>query len=195
MQKSIFSTKKIALAGILTALSVVVNIVQIPLFSQSNQLNFVHTISAISGLTLGPLLAFIVGFLGSCIGFIINPMGAYNVLVDLSAGLCGLIFGLVFLIYRKYIKNKSALKFIICIIIAYILVTIICTAGINSYACYILYSSGTKTFFIYLFGRLPLQLVTTGINTVITSILILSLNNIPLFNKIFNINKVKNLEE
>lgn len=195
MQKTIFSTKKLALAGILTALSVVVNLFQIPLFSNSNQLNFVHTISALSGLSLGPFYAFIVGFLGSCIGFFISPVGAYNVLFDISAGLSGLIFGFAFLIYRKLVKNKSALKLIITTVIAYIVVTVVCTAGINTVACYVLYSSGTKSFFVYLFGRLPLQLVTTLVNAIISSILILTLDKIPLFNKFFNINKVKNLEE
>ena len=92
-------------------------------------------------------------------------------------------------------KGITLVSLIITIIIAYIVVTVVCTAGITTVACYVLYSSGTKTFFVYLFGRLPLQLITTCINVTVTSILILTLDKIPLFNKFFNINKVKNLEE
>ncbi|MBQ9781965.1 MAG: folate family ECF transporter S component [Clostridia bacterium] len=186
MSKSLFSTHKIAIMGMLTALSVVVNVFAIQV-TPSNAINFVHTVTLIAGLTLGPYLAFIVGFLGSCIGFFISPMGAYNVFFDISAGLSGLIFGFAFVFYRKVIKNKSFIKLIIIMLIAYILVTIVCTAGINTVACYVLYSNGTKTFFVYLFGRLPFQLITTLINCITSSVLVVALNKIQLFNKIFNI--------
>ena len=186
MSKSIFSTQKIAIMGMLTALMVVVNVFSIQV-TPSIAISFVQTIALIAGLTLGPYFAFIVGFLGSCIGFFINPLGAYNVLFDIATGLIGFIFGYAFIFYRKVIKNKSPIKFIITLLIAYILVTIICTAGINTVACYVLYSNGTKTFFVYLFGRLPFQLISTGINVIISSILTLALNKVELFNKIFNI--------
>ncbi len=187
MSKSLFSTKKIALMGILTALSIVVNVFAIQI-TPSNAINFVHTITLIAGLTLGPYLAFVVGFLGSCIGFFISPMGAYNVLFDISAGLSGFIFGFAFVLYRKLVKNKNIFTLVISIVIAFILVTTICTAGINTVACYILYSSGTKTFFVYLWGRLPFQLINTLVNCVVSSILVLALNKISLFKEIFNIN-------
>lgn len=186
MSNSLFTTKKIALTGILIALSIVVNVFAIQV-TPSNAINFVHTIMLIAGLTLGPYLAFAVGFLGSCIGFFISPTGAYNPIFDISAGLSGLIFGFAFIFYRRFFKKKSIIKLIITIVCAFILVTVICTAGLNTYACYILYTKQTKTFFVYLWGRLPFQLIVSGINVTISSILIPLLNKIQLFNKFFNI--------
>lgn len=186
MSKGIFTTEKIATAGMLIALSIVVNVFGVQI-TPSNQITFVHTISAISGVTLGPILGFIIGFLGSCIGFFINPTGAYNVLFDISAGLSGVIYGLAFTIYRKFIKNKSVIKLSITLIIAFIIVTTVCTAGINTVACYVLYSSKTNSFFVYLFARLPFQLLVSLINCILSTTIILTLNKVRLFNKLFSI--------
>lgn len=149
------TTKQIALAGLFTSLLVIANTFTIQIIPPYFVMSLVLTISFIVGLFLGPVNSFIVCILADLIGCLIHPLGPYNVLVGLSSGMIGLIFGFI-----KKIEKPNVLT----VINLYILVTLICTCFLNTMGLWLMYAVGKKTFFVYLSTRLPWQLITSGIN-------------------------------
>jgi ECF transporter S component (folate family) len=119
-------------------------------------------VCALAGFLYGPKNAFIVGFVGDLITAIIFPAGPYNPLIGLASGLMGMIPGLVL---RKtgniYIK----------VALSAILTLIICTCGLNTLGLWLVYGIGKKTFFAYLFARLPFQIIMCAVNAMITVII------------------------
>lgn len=156
------TTKQIALAGLFTALLVIANIFTIQMIPPYFVISLVLTISFIAGLFLGPINSFIVCILADLIGCLIHPLGPYNILVGLSSGMIGLIFGFI-----KKIEKPNALT----IANLYIIVTLICTCFLNTMGLWLMYAVGKKTFFVYLSVRLPWQLITSGINCSLSMIL------------------------
>ena len=149
------TTKQIALVGLFTSLLVIANTFTIQIIPPYFVMSLVLTISFIAGLFLGPIKSFIVCILADLIGCLIHPLGPYNILVGLSSGMIGLIFGFI-----KKIEKPNMLT----IINLYILVTLICTCFLNTMGLWLMYAVGKKTFFVYLSTRLPWQLITSGIN-------------------------------
>ena len=149
------TTKQIALAGLFTSLLVIANTFTIQIIPPYFVMSLVLTISFIVGLFLGPIKSFIVCILADLIGCLIHPLGPYNILVGLSSGMIGLIFGFI-----KKIEKPNMLT----VINLYILVTLICTCFLNTMGLWLMYAVGKKTFFVYLSTRLPWQLITSGIN-------------------------------
>ena len=156
------TTKQIALAGLFTSLLVMVHTFTIQIIPPYFVMSLVLTISFIVGLFLGPINSFIVCILADLIGCLIHPLGPYNVLVGLSSGMIGLIFGFI-----KKIEKPNMLT----VINLYILVTLICTCFLNTMGLWLMYAVGKKTFFVYLSTRLPWQLITSGINCSLSMIL------------------------
>ena len=156
------TTKQIALAGLFTSLLVIANTFTIQIIPPYFVMSLVLTISFIVGLFLGPIKSFIVCILADLIGCLIHPLGPYNVLVGLSSGMIGLIFGFI-----KKIEKPNVLT----VINLYILVTLICTCFLNTMGLWLMYAVGKKTFFVYLSTRLPWQLITSVINCSLSMIL------------------------
>lgn len=156
------TTKQIALAGLFTSLLVIANTFTIQIIPPYFVMSLVLTISFIVGLFLGPIKSFIVCILADLIGCLIHPLGPYNILVGLSSGMIGLIFGFI-----KKIEKPNMLA----IMNLYILVTLICTCFLNTMGLWLMYAVGKKTFFVYLSVRLPWQLITSGINCSLSMIL------------------------
>ena len=156
------TTKQIALAGLFTSLLVMANTFTIQIIPPYFVMSLVLTISFIVGLFLGPIKSFIVCILADLIGCLIHPLGPYNVLVGLSSGMIGLIFGFI-----KKIEKPNMLT----VINLYILVTLICTCFLNTMGLWLMYAVGKKTFFVYLSTRLPWQLITSVINCSLSMIL------------------------
>lgn len=154
-------TYRIALAGMLLGLLVVANIMTIQVIPPYFVLSFVLTIAFCIGNAFGPLGGFSLCFLGDLIGCIIYPFGPYNILVGLSSGLMGLIFGFL---HNKKIK----IWYLICI---FLIVTLICTSGINTLGLWLMYAASKKTFWAYLVARLPYQLINSAVNCLITTIM------------------------
>ena len=155
------STQNICHVAIFTAICAVVN--ALTFFPVSYiSISFVATVCALAGFLYGPKNAFIVGFVGDLITAIIFPAGPYNPLIGLASGLMGMIPGLVF---RKtgniYIK----------VALSAILTLSICTCGINTLGLWLVYGIGKKTFFAYLFARLPFQIIMGAVNAMITVII------------------------
>ncbi|MGN1040612.1 MAG: hypothetical protein ACI4QL_04205, partial [Candidatus Fimimonas sp.] len=58
------------------------------------------------------------------------------------------------------------------LLVSLLLCTVICTCGLNTYALWLMFGAKSgKTFWVYLWGRLPFQLLNTVVNGVIICIL------------------------
>ena len=153
------STKYITYVATFSALATLANCFVIPFGGGSNYISLVYIPCFLAGIFLGPLGGFSVGVIGDLIGILIAPQGPWIPLITLASGLIGFIPGLIF----KYVKIKSTF---IKLLISIVLCLIICTAGLNTYALYMLYGMGKKTFIVYLIGRFPVQCVMASINFV-----------------------------
>ncbi|MBE5743210.1 MAG: folate family ECF transporter S component [Clostridiales bacterium] len=179
-----FTSKTIAVLGVLVALSTVTNIFSINIIPNLFAVNFNHTINFITGALFGPIFGFLSGVLGDLIGCVIAPKGPYNILITIASGLPGLFSGIAFLIYGKCVKNKNAINFIAFTIITYIFITALVTCGLNTFALWNMYSKGKKTFWVYLSARAPFQLIVSAINAVLSIVIPLALKK-SLFKDIF----------
>ena len=175
MQK--FTASKIATLGVLVALSTVTNMFSINIIPNLFALNFNHTVNFLSGAIFGPLFGFLSGVLGDLIGCIIAPKGPYNILITISSGLPGLFSGFAFLFYAKFVKKKSAIKLIALSVVVYVFITVIVTCGLNTYALWLMYSKGKKTFWVYLSVRAPFQLIVSAINLFLSVSISFALKN------------------
>ncbi|KNZ42340.1 folate family ECF transporter S component [Acetobacterium bakii] len=98
-------TKVVVNCGLLIAISIVLKIlfeVVIPLGGfPSLRLNITALPIMLSGILLGPIAGFAVGFISDLMCFIIKPGGPFFIGFTLSSGLTGLIPGLLFMLIKK----------------------------------------------------------------------------------------------
>lgn len=161
MSRTLSPTAKLTYAAVLTALAVVCNTFTIFLAS-SISLSFVYVPCFLAGIILGPFWGFAVGLLGDVLGAIIHPLGPYLPLIGLASALIGGIPGAVF----RWGKGNDYFK----LILSFVLVFAICTAGLNTYALYAAYSKG-GSFWAYLSVRLPWQILVIAVNFIILTAL------------------------
>ncbi len=171
-------TLKICCVAMFTALSIVTNSLMSQL-APNVQLGFTITICFLSGIYLGAVPAFVVGFLGDLIGHLIRPFGNYNWFIAISTALFGTICALV---YKLPIKNR-----LIKLLIATATAFVVCSCGLNTFGLWLQYKVGVepgifgliqflttdipvdKTFWVYLGGRLPTQSTNMVINAIIVA--------------------------
>ena len=171
-------TYKLASIAMLTALSIVSNLLTIPLFG-SNSMSFTIAVCFFVGIYFGALPAALVGFIGDLVAHFILPMGAYNWFIALSTTLFGVICALIY----KLRLSKLA-KVGIAAIICYV----VCLCGLNTFGLWLNLcanvpptplglikfismdkSSVTKGFWVYLAGRAPWSAINIVANAVIVS--------------------------
>ena len=157
-------TMRIAYTAMLTAISVVLNIVTFNFGIKDYAFSFVYIPCFIAGYKLKLFDAFLVGFLGDLIAGFIRPLGAYLPLIGIGSGLLGLIPALVF----KFLPFSKITN----TILSFAFTLIFVTAGLNTLALWLVSSKGSITFFAYLGGRLPFQLVVLLLNTAIALLLL-----------------------
>ena len=107
-------TQKITYMAVISALSVVVNILDIPF--PLLHLSFVATIACLGGILLGPIDGFACAFIGDLIAGIIAPKGVYSPIIGLGTGLMGLVPGVIF----AYFNGKTNLKIIVSYVITFV---------------------------------------------------------------------------
>lgn len=163
-------SRRLALAAVFTALATIANLFTIDTGLKYFMISFVAVPCFFAGVALGPASGFAVGMLADLIGALIHPLGPYNILIGISSGMLGLIPGAVFRFLRGNVYLKAAISFALCLIL--------CTAGLNTYALYIMYSKG-KTFFAYLGVRLPFQIIVSAVNCTLTVLLIRYFRAVP----------------
>ncbi len=136
MYKFIFSrflsgkshSQKIAYIGLVTAINVVFNSF-FEFKMLDTQFSFTITISAITGIILGPISGFVSCMLADFIGYLINSAGyIYMPWVGLSTGVLALCAGLIFVKNNNKVFVKTAL---ICVCSLFL-----CTILINSTGFY-----------------------------------------------------------
>lgn len=173
-------TLKLALTAMLTALSIAANFLTVPL-APNKFVSFTIVFSFIAAIYLGAVPALAAGYLGDLIAHIIHPMGPYNWFVALSCALAGLVAALIY---------KLPIKRIWRLIIALAVYFIICSAFLNTFGLWLQYIVGVdaspiglfqyfkmgnvgvkKSFWAYLAGRLPTQLINLVVNGVIIAII------------------------
>lgn len=162
-RNNLSKTQKITYVSILTALCVLCNV--LTFFPVSHlSLSFTATLCFVSGYILGAKCGFAIGFIGDLIGAILFPQGAYNPFIGIASGFLGFIPGLLF---EKLRINKYVIVFI-----SFILMFIVCTAGLNTFGLWLVYGKGKKTFWVYLIARLPAQSMVMLCNFILCLIVI-----------------------
>lgn len=152
---SLSKTKRIVYVALLTAVCTVLNIFTIPL-SNVVWISFISIPCFIAGYLFGCIDGFAVGFIGDLIGALIHPQGAYMPIIGIASGIWGFIPGVLF----TYVKGNEILK----TVISYFLCFLICTVFLNTFGLWLLYGIGKKSFWAYLWVRLPWQALSTLIN-------------------------------
>lgn len=154
-RNSLSPTQKIVYTAVLCALCVAANCFTYYPVSFIC-ISFTYTVCFVAGYLLGARAGFAVGFIGDMIGGIIAPSGAYNPLIGLSSGLIGFIAGFVY----DYFKGNAYVKACVFAVAS----LIICTSGLNTFALWLMYGLGKKSFWAYLIARLPWQLLVCAAN-------------------------------
>lgn len=149
------STKKITMIAMFAAISVVMNLFTIITGVKYFAISFAYIPAFVSGALLGPFAGFLTAFLGDLIAGFVRPLGPYNPIIGIASGLLGFIPGIIF----KYLKTNDYVK----LGLSALLCLVICTAGLNTVALYLMYGAG-KTYWAYLSLRLPFQLAVVVIN-------------------------------
>lgn len=154
-------TKDIVYMGLFAAIAAAANIFTIQVFPPYFVISFVLIISFLIGVRFGPVYSFLVCFLGDLLGCIIHPFGPYNILIGVSNGLIGFIFG--------FLKNKKTTIWNTCLL--FLIVTLFITSGLNTFALWLVYGLGKKTFWVYLSARLPYQILNSIFNCLLAVLL------------------------
>lgn len=157
--------KKVILSGILLALLIVLNrfvSIKTPLLVIS--FSFVPIMMA--AIWLGPKYATLIAALGDFIGAILFPFGTYFPGFTLSAGLKGLIYGM--LLYKKPGEERSNKSFIIRLIISNLLVLGIIEIFVVSLWLNIMYG---KAYFVVISTRILTQVIMFPIQVITIYIL------------------------
>lgn len=175
-------TLKLATTAMLTAFGVLANVFTIPLTPTASQvISFSLLFASLSGMYLGAIPAVVVGFVGDLLAHFIHPLGPYNFFVALSSTLVGLIFDLIYKLKWHKIA-KLALSCGVCLVA--------CTSFLNTFGLWLQIIVGVdpspiglieffsmdpsgikKSFWVYLIGRMPIQLLNWAVNAVILATL------------------------
>lgn len=174
-KKRYFTAQKIAYLAVFVALNVVVGIFSPRLGTL--KITLTYTVCFLAGYFFGPIAGGLVGGLGDVIGCFVGGGYAPNPVILCASVLIGVIPGLT-----SYIKIKKlgGAKPYVNIAISYILVYVVCTLFINTYALYLMGLSKGQTFFAYMGVRAVTQTPVTAINIGLTFLIY------PVFSKIFS---------
>lgn len=152
--------KKIILAGLLLAMSIVLSrflSIKTPIVTIS--FSFVPTI--LCAIWLGPKWTILVSILSDLIGATLFPFGSFFIGYTVTTAVAATIYG--FLLYQKEEDTYRNKQFIVRLIIAVILVTVICNIGLNT--LWLNITTG-KAFMVLLASRIVKELVMVPIKIV-----------------------------
>ena len=125
---SLVSTRKIVFAGLLIAMGIVLKMFEISV-TPNFRIGFTTVPTIFSGILLGPIYGFAIGFLSDFIQFVIkSDGGAFHLGFTLTSALYGLIPGLIAMMVKR--KNiELSLKHVVFIVV---LCEIICSIILNT---------------------------------------------------------------
>jgi len=125
---SLVGTKKMVYAGLLIAMGIVLKMFEISV-TPNFRIGFTTVPTIFSGIVLGPIYGFMVGFLSDFIQFVIkSDGGAFHLGFTLTSALYGLIPGLV----SMYVKNKNIELNLYHIIFIVVTCELICSIFLNT---------------------------------------------------------------
>lgn len=163
--------KKIAYMGVMTALCIASNFLEIKLLD--TQFSFTMFVSMLTGILVGPVYGCVAAFLGDTLGFLVNPFGIYMPWIGISVAMMALISGFMV---------KLPLNIYVKLALSCVLVLLVCSVGINTTGMYVYYTKvgfsqemlgyfntyfgGQNMYFTYALARLVFkgQLINSMVN-------------------------------
>lgn len=158
------TTKSLVIASFFVGINIILSRVgAIMLFNNSVRLSFGNIPLILSGLLLGPAAGLMTGVVSDVLGFLINSHGgAYHPGFTISAGLTGLIPGMIMVWSMRHGKNRYSLT---TIILANVLVYLLISGLLNTIWLTHLLGAG---FWVLFPARLASHGIITVINTALT---------------------------
>lgn len=153
--------KKIILAALLLAMSIILSrflSIKTPIVTIS--FSFVPTI--LCAIWLGPKWTILINVIGDLIGATLFPFGSYFVGYTITTAVAGAIYG--FLLYKKEEDSYTDKQFILRMILAVILVTVIANIGLNT--LWLSITTG-KAFMVLIASRIIKELVMVPIKIIL----------------------------
>ncbi len=175
---NLFTTKKLCLCAIFTALAYVVSLLEIPIFPQIGQkLDFSFCLMLIAGYMLGPIYAEIIIVSVSLLGWIISSSFGIGQLANFV--FANTYIMLPILLY----KNKKGLKNVIISLIISSIITIIVALPFNRFITFPLYEAflpltAEQTFNASWYLIIIFNLLKTISNSIIALLLYKRLKNL-----------------
>ncbi len=156
---SLSAGRKIALLAVFIAFGVVANFVSVDV-TPSVKITFTYTVCFFAGLLMGGIPAFLVGFLGDTIGFLIVPSGVFW-LYGVTLGLLALIFGVCLNRITFTFRGGQYVSAVIAFAAGYLLVTLLLNSVVNYWYLRLFTWTGDaqKSFSVYLAGYLTGRLI------------------------------------
>ncbi len=153
--------KKIILSAIFLALLIILSrflSIKTPIV----KISFAFIPTMLCAIWLGPKWTVLINVLGDIIGATLFPTGPYFVGYTISTAIAGFIYGI--LLYKKDDNTYSNKQFVLRVIIATVLVTVIVNMGLNT-----LWTSITsgKAFIILFTTRIIKQIIMVPIHIII----------------------------
>lgn len=163
---SLFTIRKLAISAMLVALSVVINTLRI------GSISFGGFPIIFSGLTMGPIIGFIVGAAADILAFIVRPSanGAFNPLFVLTSSLSGFIPGVMIILLKDRYPNYKTWKVFISIATGQLITTVLM---VPLFITIIRQSNlfGTNAFWIAYYGRVAKAFARQAVNVPLYSII------------------------
>lgn len=153
--------KKIILAALLLAMSIVLSrflSIKTPIVT----IGFSFVPMMICAIWLGPKWTILISVLSDLIGATLFPFGSYFIGYTITAGVSGAIYG--FLLYKKEEDSYTDKQFVIRVILASILVTVIANIGLNT--LWISITTG-KAFMVLMTARIIKELIMIPIKIIV----------------------------
>ena len=159
-KRTLLTTRDIAFAAVLVALGIVTN--TFALDTGTHSITFTYTICFVAGHFFGPLVGAIVGGIGDLVGCLAKGYTP-NPLILVGSILVGLLPGILQLLSRK-IKVKKEVYAPLWTAISFVLTFIVVTAFWNTFALWFTYARQSRTYWVYMAARLPLQTLVWAVN-------------------------------
>jgi ECF transporter S component (folate family) len=178
MRKVRFSALWMSYTGVLIALQIVLgNLVQIAFVEKQMNLGFLPI--AVAGYLLGPVGGMIVAVLGDVLGTVLFGTGAYFPGFTVTALVVGFLYGwMMSPRYQQWIPRVVHNRYVELAVRAFLAASIAAIVYIllNSYWLTFLYS---KSYLVFLVGRLPFNLAEIPVFTVVIMLTCAALNRLP----------------
>lgn len=159
-KRTLLTTRDVAFAAVLVALGIVTN--TFALDTGSHSITFNYCICFIAGHFFGPAVGAIVGGVGDIVGCFAKGY-APNPLILVGSVLIGLIPGLLQLLSHK-IRIKQEWYAPVWTVISFVFTFVIVTVFWNTFALWFSYARASRTYWVYMLARLPLQTLVWAVN-------------------------------